>query len=124
MKKNQKSLTEMELCEVFGVSRTALRESTKLLSAKGLIESKPKVGTIERPRSQWHFLAPQLLDWIHDLEDNQYLLLQFLMLRKAIEPEASALAAVNTTVEQRKVLPQVFQNMLLASEVLIMKNGH
>ena len=40
LKENQKLPNEMELCEALGVSRTALRESTKLLSAKGLIESK------------------------------------------------------------------------------------
>lgn len=45
LEQGQKLPCETELCEVFGVSRTALRESTKLLSAKGLIESKPKVGT-------------------------------------------------------------------------------
>ncbi|MEF1291857.1 FadR/GntR family transcriptional regulator, partial [Vibrio sp. M260118] len=64
LKQGEKLPNEMELCEAFGVSRTALRESTKLLSAKGLIESKPKVGTTVRPRSSWHFLDPQLLNWI------------------------------------------------------------
>ncbi|WP_133154477.1 FadR/GntR family transcriptional regulator, partial [Vibrio splendidus] len=63
LEENQKLPSEMDLCEIFGVSRTALRESTKLLSAKGLIESKPKVGTRIKPRTQWHFLDPQLLYW-------------------------------------------------------------
>ncbi|OEF22541.1 FadR/GntR family transcriptional regulator [Aliivibrio logei] len=115
IKENEKLPSEMELCKVFGVSRTALRESTKLLSAKGLIESKPKVGTRIKPRSQWHFLDPQLLDWIQDLEDTKPFLSQFLGLRKAIEPEACALAATNATVEQRKTLSVLFQKMSLAA---------
>lgn len=116
LKEEEKLPSEMELCEIFGVSRTALRESTKLLSAKGLIESKPKVGTRIMPRSNWHFLDPQLLDWIQDLEDTKPFLAQFLGLRKAIEPEACALAARNATVEQRKELSILFQKMTLAAE--------
>lgn len=116
LKEEEKLPSEMELCEIFGVSRTALRESTKLLSAKGLIESKPKVGTRIMPRSNWHFLDPQLLDWIQDLEDTKPFLAQFLGLRKAIEPEACALAAKNASVEQRKELSILFQKMTLAAE--------
>ncbi|MEZ8303410.1 FadR/GntR family transcriptional regulator [Vibrio splendidus] len=115
LKENQKLPSEMELCEIFGVSRTALRESTKLLSAKGLIESKPKVGTRIKPRTQWHFLDPQLLYWIQDLEDTKPFLSQFLGLRKAIDPEACALAASNATVEQRKELSILFQKMTIAA---------
>lgn len=115
LKEGEKLPNEVELCEAFGVSRTALRESTKLLSAKGLIESRPKVGTTVRPRSQWHFLDPQLLGWIQDLEDTQPFLSQFLGLRKAIEPEACALAAINATAEQRKNLSVIFQKMSMAA---------
>ncbi|USD67312.1 FadR/GntR family transcriptional regulator [Vibrio sp. SCSIO 43136] len=115
IKQGEKLPSEVELCELFGVSRTALRESTKLLNAKGLIESKPKVGTRVRPRSAWHFLDPQLLEWIQDLEDNQIFLTQFLGLRKAIEPEACALAAKHATAEQRKELSVLFQKMTMAA---------
>ncbi|CAM4176941.1 FadR/GntR family transcriptional regulator [Vibrio neonatus] len=115
LKENQKIPCETELCEAFGVSRTALRESTKLLSAKGLIESKPKVGTRICPRGEWHFLDPQFIEWIQDLEDIKPFLAQFLGLRKAIEPEACALAAKNATVEQRKDLSKYFQCMTIAA---------
>ncbi|MCT7943016.1 FadR/GntR family transcriptional regulator [Shewanella holmiensis] len=113
---HQKLPSEMELCEMFGVSRTALRESTKLLSAKGLIESRPKVGTTVRSRSNWHFLDPQLLDWIQDLANTETFLSKFLGLRKAIEPEACALAATYATIEQRKHLSVLFQKMVQAAE--------
>ncbi|GLO62581.1 GntR family transcriptional regulator [Vibrio sp. MACH09] len=113
---NEKLPSEIELCELFGVSRTALRESTKLLSAKGLIESKPKVGTTVRPRKCWQFLDPQLLEWIQDLDNTQPFLAQFLGLRRAIEPEACALAAVNATAEHRKLLSIYFQEMSMAAE--------
>lgn len=103
---------ELELCELFGVSRTTLRESMKLLTAKGLIVSKPKVGTKVLEKRHWHFLDPQLLEWLQDMKSTELYLHQFLGLRKAIEPEACALASVNATIEQRKKLSIIFQNMV------------
>ncbi len=115
LKPGEKLPSEMALCAAFGVSRTALRESTKLLSAKGLIESRPKVGTTIRPRNHWHFLDPQLLEWIQDLEDTEPFLAQFLGMRKALEPEACALAANNASADHRKALSVIFQKMTLAA---------
>ncbi|WED29391.1 FadR family transcriptional regulator [Vibrio sp. DW001] len=103
--------SEFELCELFGISRTALRESMKLLTAKGLIASRPKVGTKVLTKENWHFLDPQLLEWIQDLKGTEIFLHQFLGLRKAIEPEACALASMNATIEQRKEISVLFQNM-------------
>ena len=49
---------EMKLCEMLGVSRTAMREAIRGLIAKGLIESRPEArdpgarpGVLEPPRS-------------------------------------------------------------------------
>ncbi|MEL0629621.1 FadR/GntR family transcriptional regulator [Psychromonas aquatilis] len=102
---------EMALCEQFSVSRTALREAIKLLTSKGLLESKPKVGTRVKSRENWNFLDAQLLDWLIDLGDNEVVYREFLSLRKAIEPEAAALAAQNATVQQRIELSSTFQKM-------------
>jgi DNA-binding FadR family transcriptional regulator len=103
--------SEMALCEQFSISRTALREAIKLLTSKGLLESKPKVGTRVKTRDNWNFLDSQLLDWVTDLEDNEEIYFEFLALRNAIEPEASALAAENATTEQRILLSSTFQKM-------------
>ncbi|NKF51939.1 FadR family transcriptional regulator [Shewanella sp. WXL01] len=102
---------EMELCTQFGVSRTALREAIKLLTSKGLLESKPKVGTRVRPQEHWNYLDSQLLDWLIDMDKTEYLYHEFLALRKAIEPEACACAARNASVEQRMQLSELFQKM-------------
>lgn len=42
---------EVLLCETYGVSRPVLREATRVLVAKGLVVSKPRVGSIVRPRA-------------------------------------------------------------------------
>lgn len=103
--------SEMTLCEQFNISRTALREAIKLLTSKGLLESKPKVGTRVKSRDNWNFLDSQLLDWVIDLSDNAIIYNEFLALRKAIEPEAAALAAEFATAEQRILLSATFQKM-------------
>jgi DNA-binding FadR family transcriptional regulator len=36
---------ESELCKSYGVSRSVLREAIKMLSAKGVIASRPRQGT-------------------------------------------------------------------------------
>lgn len=102
---------EMMLCEQFKVSRTSLREAIKLLTSKGLLESKPKVGTRVTSRENWNFLDSQLLDWLTDIGDNDAVYRDFLSLRNALEPEAAALAAVNATAQQRILLSATFQKM-------------
>ncbi|GEM77776.1 FadR/GntR family transcriptional regulator [Vibrio superstes] len=108
---------EMTLCEQFGISRTALREAVKLLTSKGLLESRPKVGTKVVDRAYWNFLDPQLIEWMDGLADVDQFCMQFLGLRRAIEPEACALAAQFATAEQRIELSETFQEMVdVASE--------
>ncbi|MEZ8991045.1 GntR family transcriptional regulator [Vibrio breoganii] len=108
---------EMSLCEQFGISRTALREAVKLLTSKGLLESRPKVGTKVVNRAFWNFLDPQLIEWMDGLADVDQFCMQFLGLRRAIEPEACALAAQFATAEQRIELSETFQEMVeVASE--------
>lgn len=102
---------EITLCAQFGISRTALREAVKLLSSKGLLRSKPKIGTTVTDKTNWNFLDPQLLEWMDGLENSTIFYQQFLGLRKAIEPEACALAAKNASAEQRIELSDNFQKM-------------
>ncbi|WP_460755680.1 FadR/GntR family transcriptional regulator [Marinomonas epiphytica] len=107
---------EMALCDQFGVSRTALREAIKLLTSKGLLESRPKIGTKVVPRPYWNFLDPQLIEWMEGLSDLEEFCSQFLGLRRAVEPEACALAAVNATEEQKAELTETFNRMVKVSE--------
>ena len=51
---------EAQLCEEYEVSRPVLREATRVLVAKGLVRSKPKAGTVVKPRNEWHLLDPLL----------------------------------------------------------------
>ena len=49
---------EDALATSFGVSRTSVREAVKVLSAKGLLETRPRVGVKVRQREEWRMLDP------------------------------------------------------------------
>jgi len=54
--------TERELCEAFGVSRSVIRESVKVLEEKGLVRVRQGQGTTVTGRGQWNLLDPLVLD--------------------------------------------------------------
>lgn len=103
--------SEVELCGRFGVSRTALREALKLLSSKGLLESRPKLGTRVRERAHWNLLDVQLLEWMEGIESTEEMYQQFLAFRQVIEPQATRLAALHATHDQRVELSHLFREM-------------
>jgi GntR family galactonate operon transcriptional repressor len=54
---------EDELAAEFGVSRTVVRESIKVLQAKGLVDVRPRTGTRVRARRAWHLLDADVVRW-------------------------------------------------------------
>ena len=83
---------EVASSERLAVSRTAYREAVRILAAKGLVESRPKVGTKVSTRDQWQLLDPDVLAWAFDSEPDLELLDSLFELRDIIESEAAALA--------------------------------
>lgn len=63
-KPDDKLPAEALLCAEYAVSRPVLREATRVLVAKGLVYSKPRVGTVVKPRREWHMLDPDVLHWL------------------------------------------------------------
>src|SRR4051812_22408470 len=55
---------EIQASERLKVSRTAYREAIRILNAKGLVHSRPKVGTRVSEPESWHLLDPDVLAWI------------------------------------------------------------
>ncbi|WP_289076799.1 GntR family transcriptional regulator, partial [uncultured Pseudoalteromonas sp.] len=56
--------SEADLCVKYDVSRSATREAVKMLSAKGLISSRPKQGIRVLPESSWNMFDTDVLRWI------------------------------------------------------------
>lgn len=55
--------SENGLCAEMGVSRTVLREAFRVLSDKGLIEARPKAGTLVTPPERWNYLDRDVMAW-------------------------------------------------------------
>jgi DNA-binding FadR family transcriptional regulator len=102
---------EEVLSTELGVSRTALREAIKVLAAKGLIESRPKVGTRVRPRRDWNLLDPDVLAWTTLTTRLPDFSIRLLEMREMVEPAAAALAANNHTAAQAAELSSAFRAM-------------
>ncbi len=108
--------TEPEWSARLGVSRTALREASKVLAAKGLIESRPKTGTRVRPRDTWNFLDPKILTWRLEARRPHDYARDLFELRRVIEPAACALAAGRATREQLVTLDTAYRGMEKAGD--------
>jgi DNA-binding FadR family transcriptional regulator len=88
---------EIDASDRLRVSRGAYREAVRILAAKGLVESKPKVGTRISPPERWHLLDPDVLAWIFESEPDEALINSLFELRRIVEPHAAALAAKRRT---------------------------
>jgi len=108
--------TEAELCERFGVSRSAVREAVKMLSAKGLVTSKPRQGISILPEEDWNIFDPDLLRWSLESHPSRLVLKEFLQMRMAIEPEACALAARYADPDKINAIEVALEKMRLADE--------
>jgi DNA-binding FadR family transcriptional regulator len=84
---------EIELADNFGVSRSVIRESLRMLTAKGLVESRPKIGTRVRERAAWNLLDPELLGWMFEGAPPLGFVRSLFQLRMIVEPAAAELAA-------------------------------
>jgi DNA-binding FadR family transcriptional regulator len=103
------------------VSRSAYREAILILTAKGLVHSRPKVGTRVTDLDQWHLLDPDVLAWMFAKEPQRELLVSLFELRKFVEPEAAALAAERRTLEQLNRMGGALETM--AQETLHTERG-
>lgn len=89
--------TEPVLCEEFGVSRTVVRESVKVLEEKGLVRAAPGRGTRVRGPQEWNLLDPVVLE-AHVRHDRTLSILdQLVAVRIALEAEMAADAAGRIT---------------------------
>ncbi len=75
------------------VSRSAYREAVQVLTAKGLVESRPKAGTSVLPRNRWNLLDPDVLAWAFTGDPDMRFIRNLFELRAIVEPAAAALAA-------------------------------
>ena len=91
---------EAQWGRIYGASRTAVREAVKTLSAKGLISSRPKVGSRVEPRNRWNLLDRDVLAWHRTATDRKAFLVSTQEFRRVVEPAIAELAARKRTTIQ------------------------
>lgn len=103
--------TEAQFCQTLGVSRTAVREAIRGLIAKGLVETRSKLGTRVRDPEVWNQMDPDVLKWRIHLTDTASYLAKMFQLRNAVEPVAAENAAIYGRPEDHDRLSTAFAMM-------------
>ncbi|MEY9211308.1 FadR family transcriptional regulator [Thermobifida halotolerans] len=100
------------LGEELGVSMSVLRESVRVLAAKGLLDSRQKRGTFVRARSEWNLLDADVARWRATGGDTARLMDDLAELRALVEPAAARYAALRHTASQLTALNRALERMV------------
>ena len=104
---------EIEASAQRQVSRTPYREAVRILVAKGLVESRPKVGTRVSPPDRWHLLDPDVLAWIFSGDPAPSVLKSLFELRSVVEPAAAEMAARRRAAPHLEAMREALDRMRL-----------
>ena len=94
-----------------GASRSVVREAVRVLADKGLVDARPKRGTVVLGRESWSLLDPDLLRWQYESRTDTAFLANLAEVRSIIEPAAAGLAAVRRTDEDLAVMRAALTEM-------------
>jgi GntR family transcriptional regulator, galactonate operon transcriptional repressor len=100
-----------QLEQELAVSKTVVREALKVLSAKGLVESRPKRGTVVRPRLAWSLLDADVLRWQGSDQPDFTFLENLAEVRAIVEPASARLAANRRSDEDLDAMQQALDAM-------------
>ena len=102
---------ENDLCTIYGVSRTVIRESLKVLESKGLVRGKPRIGTSVCDKDDWNILDQDVLEWMGPYIAEFDILGSILEARRTIEPAAAEYAADRATAQEIADLDHAWRQM-------------
>ncbi len=91
--------SEAEMCEVYGVSRSSVREALRVLAEKGLIEVRHGLGTRVNPPERWDFMDAVVLSARRKSGAMAPIFDDLHEARKILECEVAALAAERASDE-------------------------
>ncbi|MFI5112186.1 MAG: FadR/GntR family transcriptional regulator [Terriglobales bacterium] len=96
MKAGDRLPPERQLAEMFGVSRSSIRDAIRTLEMSGLVEARQGLGTVVREPSADAMVNPLT----QVLVQKRKLVSELLDVRKMIEPPLAARAAVHATADE------------------------
>ena len=114
---NEKLPSEVDLCEEYKVSRPVFREAIRVLNAKGLTYSRPKIGTVVRPKEEWHLLDPDVLFWLIQTTPEHEFFKTLSTVRRVFAPELAYIAASTAHEEDIERIKQAYEGMEKATTV-------
>jgi GntR family transcriptional regulator, galactonate operon transcriptional repressor len=108
---NERLPTEDVLARKLKISRPSVREGLKALARKGLVESRPRRGTIALGKCHWDVLDPDILRWMSHAPPDHEFLIGLVEARQIFEPAAARLAAARATPTQILAIQRAWQGM-------------
>lgn len=114
LKPGEVLMREELMAQHMSISRTALRESMRVLASKGLIETRQKTGTRVREARYWSHLDPDILAWRCETLPTQDFIDKLSEMREIIEPAAAAAAAGRRSASQLARILSAYHAMAAA----------
>jgi GntR family galactonate operon transcriptional repressor len=103
--------TETDLCKYLDVSRSILRESIKVLAAKGMLEVRPGTGIRVHPREDWNLLDSDLLRWQCEVGVDRKFIENLFQVRLLLEPPTAEAAAARASVDEVRLICRLCEEM-------------
>lgn len=117
LKPGEVLVREELMAQQMAISRTALRESMRVLASKGLIETRQKTGTRVREPRYWSHLDPDILAWRCETLPTQDFIDKLSEMREIIEPAAAAAAAGRRSSAQLARILSAYKAMEAAASM-------
>lgn len=95
----------------FGVSRSVIRETIRVLESMGMVASRRRVGITVAGGANWNVFDPRIITWRLEGAGRDEQLRSLSELRRGMEPMAAALAAQRATPEQCGALTGAVMDM-------------
>jgi DNA-binding FadR family transcriptional regulator len=102
--------SEQEICATYGVSKTVAREVVGRLREMRLVSVSHGRRMQRRPDDEWNYLDPLVLE-LQDAAGTRRLLLELHDMRRLIEPEVAARAALDRTPAELAVIRAALERM-------------
>ncbi|WP_163969668.1 FadR/GntR family transcriptional regulator [Oceanobacillus halotolerans] len=100
------------LSEDYNVSRTVVREALKGLSARKIVRSNKRSGTVVLQPKEWQWWDLDVMTWLSEFQEaDGEILLELTDVRLGIEPIAAALAAQNATESDQEYITACYRNL-------------
>jgi DNA-binding FadR family transcriptional regulator len=106
---------ERDLAEQLGVSRTVVREAVHILVTKGLLETKPGVGTVVRQVTREQVVGPLNL-YLRAQSAGEVSFTDLHQVRSILEVEIAGIAALQANTEDIENLRQIATSMEAAQD--------